>query len=337
MKSLITGITGLAGSHLAEHLLACGDEVIGCAQSGNWNGDAPDHLVEKVDLLPWNVSGPLLSETRHAIEAFEPDAIYHLAAMSAPADCGDAEPNELAAATNIGGTRAVLDLAASLSSRPRVLFTSTCSVYRAVDADNPRVCESAPLGPASGYGKTKLAAEQEVADAVRRRGVDAIVARAFHHTGPRQMPRFMLPEWAEQFARGGRDPIVVQCRDTYLDLGDVRDVVRAYRLLVEKAKTGAIYNVGTGVCRRSGDVLEMLQDRSADKRPIVELSPGCRQQPIADITQLVATTGWQPCIPIEQTIRDVLSYWQDQVVLAPEVADQRDRLLAQSKNGNEFA
>ena len=119
----------------------------------------------------------------------------------------------------------------------------------------------------------------------------------------------MLPEWCHKFARGD-DPVEVTNRDTLFDITDVRDVVRAYRLLVERGQAGEIYNVGGGVPRRSGDLLARLAQLADPTRRIREQQPGRRQQPIADISRLTATTGWKPLIDLQTTIADTYAYWR---------------------------
>ncbi|NQU23334.1 MAG: NAD-dependent epimerase/dehydratase family protein, partial [Candidatus Nealsonbacteria bacterium] len=208
------------------------------------------------------------------------------------------------------GTRRVMELAAELPSRPRVLFVSSSHVYAPVTTETPVVDESAPLQPQRGYGRSKLAAEAEVRRAVEELGCDAVVTRSFQHTGPRQNPRMMLPQWARQFALAGSEPVEVHTRDAMIDLTDVRDVVRAYRLLIERGTRGEVYNVGSGVAVRSGDVLDVLRNLADPQRPIVELHPGRKQDPIANIDRLVQSTGWQPIVPIETTVADTLAWWR---------------------------
>ena len=315
-RALITGISGFVGGFLAEHLLESDDTVLGTSPDGKWLPDSSDTLVQGAcDLIAWDLSRPdgLDLTARANINDFAPDVIYHLAALSVQDDCGEAGPSELALAINVAGTQQVLQLATELPTHPRVLFVSTAHVYAPIAPNRPRVSEESPLGPSRSYGKTKLAAEKEVGHAARQSGCDTVIARAFQHTGPRQVPRLMLPQWVRQVAKNGSEPIEVYTRDAWLDLCDVRDVVRAYRLLVEHGESGGIYNVGTGQSRRSGDILAQLLHIADCRRPVIETRPGPRQEPIADLTRLVACTGWQPTIPLEQTISDTLTYWQQRL------------------------
>lgn len=333
-RALITGISGFVGGFLAEHLLDVGDEVLGASPDGRWMDSSPSHLHAHVEILPWDLArrdGPD-SAIRRRIERFRPEAIYHLAALSIPADCGRDRPTVAARSVNVEGTADVIALANSLCDSqpvpPRLLFAGSSHVYRPVSSDSSPLTqqmlldETAPLGPLYGYGQTKLEAERLVSQAAWRGRFPAIITRAFQHTGPRQSDRMMLPEWARQLAadkNGSAEnkPVEVHTLDAFIDLSDVRDVVRAYRLLVQRQHEAMVYNIGSGVARRSGDLLDLLIQFSGSRRTVVELRPGAKQDPIADISRLQSETGWQPEIPVEQTIEDTLRYWQDRLGSIP--------------------
>lgn len=311
MKAFITGMSGFVGGYLAEHLLASGDEVLGSSRSAKWPLWASDDLRRGAAIIRWDIGRPepLAAETLDQVATFQPDCIYHLAALSVPSDCGTVEPTQRAWEVNVGGTRRVLELAASLDPRPRVLFTSTSHVYGHASRQHHRFDEQAPTAPHRAYGKTKLSAEQEVRSAAKR-GLDTLITRSFQHTGPRQEPRLMLPEWAAQFAQADEGPVRVKHLDTWIDLTDVRDVVRAYRLLCQHGEHGGVYNVGSGVARRTGDILALLARLSGRNREIIELAPGDEcWDPIAEIGRLTAATGWRPEVPLEQTVADTLADW----------------------------
>lgn len=303
MKAFITGITGFVGGHLAEHLLAAGDEVMGLSTSGRWPARTPNELVRNVRLVQGDLSSDESSQgLRPVLRDFAPDCIYHLAAISVPSECGGAEPTPRAIAANIDGTRRVLEWAMDRSIR--VLVVSTSHIYGQPNSRDVLAREDDPPRPKNAYGKTKLMAEGVALDAVRAGQVDAVIARAFQHTGPRQGGSMMLPEWASQLASSA-DTISVRNRDTWIDLSDVRDVVRAYRRLMEHGQRGDIYNVGSGVPRRTGDILDQLIQLSGRAVAVEEKSPGERFDAIADIAKLRKATGWRPEVSVEQTVRDV--------------------------------
>jgi GDP-4-dehydro-6-deoxy-D-mannose reductase len=285
--------------------------VLGASRHGRWPKHVPSRLRDQVPVLQWDLAAPPSAETARQLAEFVPQAVYHLAALSVPADCGAQQPTPAAWAINVEGTSSLLNLVRGLPDRPRVLLASSCHVYAAVDPRQPRVNESAALAPAQGYGKTKLAAEQLVLEAVARGELQAVVARAFHHTGPRQSPRMIIPDWARQFVQG-LDPVRVVCLDTFLDLSDVRDVVRGYRQLLLYGQVGAVYNVGSGQCRRSGDLFHALRQLCDPRRRVIELAPGRRQHPVADVSRMRTDTGWSPQVELTTTLADTLQYWREQ-------------------------
>jgi GDP-4-dehydro-6-deoxy-D-mannose reductase len=307
--AFITGMTGFAGSHLAEHLIQCGDRVAGCSEDGRWRTAAPDALTE-VPLVAWDLSRDDGAAILPVLGRLAPDVVYHLAAVAVPGDCGGAEPNGGAWELNVAGTRRLLSLLGRLPAPPRLVLISSGHVYAPITGDEPRRSEDSPLGPVTAYGKTKLAAEQIVQEHCGATGLNAVIVRSFKHAGPRQNARLMLAEWAIQMSRPGNGPIRVVNLDSYLDMTDVRDVVRAYRLVAEHGRSGEIYNVGSGEARRSGDIYQQMYELAGCRRDTVETSPGLRREAIADIARLRAATGWRPEIPLEQTLRDSLDYWR---------------------------
>ena len=309
MKALITGITGFAGRFLAEHLVACGDQVMGTVRDRTRLPRHDSSWPDSIHVLPWDLATHIPAETRSQIAQFAPETIFHLASISRPADCGGEQPHDMAVRVNVEGTRSVIQLALSLGSPARLVFASSAYVYRNPPTGRLQVTEDAPQDPTSAYGKTKLWAEKEVIKAINTDGLDGVILRAFQHTGPRQPAHFMLPEWTAQLVRG-TDPLPVLSLDSHLDLSDVRDVVRAYRHVAQSGNPHTVLNVGSGRSWRSGDVLELLLRTAGSNHRIQEIHPGVRAHPIADIGRITATTAWAPEIPLEQTVRDTLDYWR---------------------------
>lgn len=311
MRAFITGIGGFVGPHLARHLLDCGDVVAGSTKSATGEHPLPygDETV-RLESVAWDLSRSPSSEFVAFLERFAPTVIYHLAACSVPLGSVTAEQADTAWRVNVAATADLARLAARCSSRPRLVFVSTSHVYAAPAEHSPFVDEAAPLAPLNPYGRSKLAAEQDVARAVRDDGLDAVIVRAFKHVGPGQSPEFMLPQWARQFAERSGRPVEVRNLDSWFDVTDVRDVVRAYRLVAERAASGAVLNVGSGTARRSGDLFESLRRLADPARAYVETQPGRRQESIADCRRLVALTGWRPEIPLDQTVADVWREWR---------------------------
>ncbi|HTN76250.1 MAG TPA: NAD(P)-dependent oxidoreductase [Pirellulaceae bacterium] len=310
MKAFITGIAGFAGTHLTEHLLAAGDEVSGASLSGKWppGPEIPADVRDRVSLIAWDIAADTLP--LDALTRFAPDAIYHLAAISKAADCGQHEPTQVAIDTNVGGTEQVLKLAQALPSQPKVVFISSSYVYGPTNDLKP-IAESSLVAPSGGYGRTKQMAEERV-QAFVQQGGNAVIARSFQHAGPRQLPRFMLAEWCEQFANSTSSPIVIQNRGSYIDLTDVRDVVRAYRLLALQGTAGEAYNVGSGVALRSGEIFDTLRQLVDPNRASDAKADVTKYSAIADIAKIERDLGWQPEISLEQTLRDTYDWFREQ-------------------------
>ena len=295
MRSLITGGRGFVGTWLADHLRELGDEVV-----------AIDREVEITD--PAALLG--------AMSAAAPDAVYHLAALTHVGQSWE-EPLQVLE-VNIIGTAVVLAAARQCGSDPRVLVTSSAEVYGAVtDPDLLPLHESSPTAPLTPYAASKLAAEAVVAQAHLGHGQHVITVRPFNHIGPGQTPNFAVPALAKRIVeadRGGSPTIPVGNLSARRDFTDVRDVVRAYRLLVEAGRPGEVYNVcsgrdvsireiADGLLGLAGTTLEFEIDPSLVRPVEVPVLRG-------DPARLVDATGWKPEVPLDQTLADVLSYWR---------------------------
>jgi len=308
LKALITGVAGFGGRHLKHHLQTQGDEVVGFARAPN-EGDA--------SVYRWDLRNALPTEFEDSLPFDPPEAIYHLAAMSVPSDCGLTQPTDDAWEVNVVGVERIIDFARRYAPNARLVFVSSCYVYSSVVASTAVVSETSPTEPSSAYGKTKLAAENKVVEAAQRGEIDAVIARVFHHTGPGQSSRMMAPEWAcklSELERSNSSEPSIQVRNlsAYLDLSDVRDIVRAYRLLATHGKTGSAYNIGSGIDRSSGEILQSLCELAQLSPEVIETAPQMGQHPIADTTAIRTDTGWSPSIPLEATLVDTLDYWRAQ-------------------------
>ena len=296
MRSLITGGRGFVGHWLADHLRDLGDEVV-----------AIDREVEITD------PAALLA----AMSEAAPDAVYHLAALTHVGQSWD-EPLQVLQ-VNVVGTAAVLAAARQCGTDPRVLVTSSAEVYGAVtDPGRLPLDEGSPTAPLTPYAASKLAAEAVVAQAHLGHGQHVITVRPFNHIGPGQTPNFAVPALAKRIVeadRRGAATIPVGNLSARRDFTDVRDVVRAYRLLVETGRPGGLYNVcsgrdvsireiADGLLQLAGTTLEFETDPSLVRPvevPVLRGDPG----------RLAEATGWKPEIPLEQTLADVLAYWRE--------------------------
>ncbi len=291
VRALVTGASGFVGPHLVAHLEAEGDVAL-CP--GTDITDRESLLGVFVDLRP--------------------DVIYHLAAQ---ADVGGSWNHPLdTLRVNVEGTLNVLDAARRAGAR-RVLTVNSADIYGVVDEDELPLSERAEIRPTSPYAASKAAAEMFCIQATRGYGLDVVRARSFNHLGPGQSDRFVASAIAHRIVEseaGGTDSVRIGNLDARRDFTDVRDVVRAYRLLMISARPGEVYNVCSGVDRAIRDIADMLIGLA--RRPL-SLDPDPElMRPVdlmvvrGDPSKIRSATGWKPRIPIEATLADLLRYWR---------------------------
>ena len=305
VRVLITGGTGFVGTHLIRFLRARAADVAvlasKCRPATNQGLKYYDVDIRDADRV------------RTAVREFTPHHVYHLAGISTVAD-SRADPR-LTYEVNVLGAYNLFEAAMSLPSPPRILNISTSQVYAASSAP---LTEDSPVRPENAYAASKAMAEL-VAMQYRKFSIGGIItARAFNHTGPGQSATFVLPSIARQFAeiQSGKRPPILRLGNLNVnrDFTDVRDVVRAYAMLLEKGKAGEIYNV----CSGNGISLTVVLDRFqalAGTKVTIESDPDkVRSDEISticgDAAKIRAATGWFPEISLETTILDLLEHWR---------------------------
>jgi GDP-4-dehydro-6-deoxy-D-mannose reductase len=288
MRALVTGGTGFVGPHLIAHLVDAGDDVL---EPGDENGDFDIENGAAIDA---------------AFVKLRPEVVYHLAARSSVAASWKDPISFLR--TNVEGTQHVLD-AARAHSVQRVLVVGSSEEYGRVEDGSRPVHEDTPLRPNNPYGVSKVAASYLALQAWLGTGLETIRVRTFTHTGPGQSDAFFVPAFARRVVeadRNGHDAIRTGALDPVRDLLDVRDVVRAYRLLVERGDPGEVYNVCSGVGVAIGDVAHALVARAS--RPLaIEPDPELMRPtevPVltGDPSKLKAATGWSPEFTLDATL-----------------------------------
>jgi GDP-4-dehydro-6-deoxy-D-mannose reductase len=311
--TLVTGAAGFAGSHLLDLLVAeragSHHEDIVAWHRPDSNGEPCRHATGRVR---WEAVDLLDREAvRAAIARIRPTAVYHCAGA---AHVGRAwEQAASTFATNVRGTHHLLDALARVGIESRVLIPSSALVYASADR---ALREDDPLVPSSPYGLSKLA--QEMLAAHAGRSVIVSVARAFNHFGPRQDPFFAASGFARRIAdieRGKWQPeISVGNLDARRDLTDVRDTVRAYRLIMEKGQPGEILNVCSGI---AVEIRELLNKLIAHARVAVRVRiDPARYRPndvpllLGDPSRIRERLGWSPQISLDRTVEDLLAYWR---------------------------
>lgn len=310
--TLVTGAAGFAGSHLLDLLVresSRGTAIVGWRRPGEKGTPPPMRGVtwEAVDILDREA-------VRTAIARLRPSDVYHCAGA---AHVGRAWDHiERTFAINVRGTHHVLDALERAGVESRVLIPSSALVYTPAER---ALGESDPLVPSSPYGVSKLAQEMLAQHAGAR--VTVTVARAFNHFGPRQDPLFAASGFARRIAdieRGRWEPtIAVGNLDARRDLTDVRDTVRAYRLMVEHARPGDVFNVCSGRAIAIRELLDKLIARA--RVPVTIRTDPARLRPndnpllLGDPARITERLGWRPRISLDQTLDDLLDYWRDRV------------------------
>ena len=306
----MTGAAGFAGSHLLD-LLSAGREPIAAwhRPGGTAPRSVPGVEWRGVDLL----DGAAVRAAVRAMPA--PAAIYHLAGAPHVGRSWDRAVSTLAA--NVRGTHHLLDALRLERRAAPLLIPSSAMVYQ---PSNAPLSEDAPLVPPNPYGVSKLAQELLGLHALAD-GLDVRIARPFNHVGPRQNPSFALSDFAKQIAEieaGRRDAeIVVGNLAAERELTDVRDTVRAYRLVIERGRPGRPYNVSSAAPLSIRDALDRLVARARVQVRIrvdpARLRPNDVPRLTGDPARIGAELGWRPEIPLERTLDDVLEYWRSEV------------------------
>lgn len=342
MRVLITGVTGFAGSHLADYILAHHDDVA-LYGTYRWRSrmenleelakrsvldvvegayrDTPKlrgaGRVGRLTLLDCDLTDPVAAE--RLITTVRPDRIFHLAAQTF-VQSSFYEPGSTLI-TNIMAQLNVLEAVRKLPEPPRVHVAGSSEEYGLVHPDEVPMKETNPLRPLSPYAVSKVAQDKLAWQYHRSYGMHVVVTRAFNHTGPRRGTIFATSTFARQIAeieRGLRKPVVyVGDLSPKRDWHDVRDTARAYWLALEKGEPGEAYNVGAGHAHAIGEMLEMLLSFSAVRIRVQEdparLRPSDVPILLADVDKFLKRTGWRPKIPFRQTLHDLLEYWRERV------------------------
>jgi GDP-4-dehydro-6-deoxy-D-mannose reductase len=300
MRAVVTGGLGFVGRHLVEHLREVGDEVVTLDHRG-------DHAVDITD-------GPAVAA---AVADAAPEAVYHLAGW---ADVGASWSDPVGVLrVNAEGTLHVLR-ACTAAGVGRVLAVASADVYGVVTEAELPLTEESPLRPASPYAASKVAADALAQQAFLGHGLGVVRVRPFNHLGPGQSEQFVAPAIAARIARAerdGTDTIAVGNLSARRDVTDVRDVVRAYRLLIERGTAGEVYNVCTGKDLAVQTLADLLVGLAT--RPIELTTDPALLRPVdlpvlrGDASKLRAATGWEPRIAIEQTVADLLDDMRERV------------------------
>jgi len=320
---LVTGCNGFVGRTLVARLAAAGHEVWGVDRSRG-EGDFAGRESRVADLTDGEAFGALLEECA-------PDAIVHLAALSSVRQSFD-DPY----ATLVGNTLPALHIVEHLKRsgrRCRALVVGSAEEYGVLPPERLPITESAPVDPRSPYALSKSIQNQCCRAYSTLYGLDVLMTRSFNHTGPGQSDTFVLSSFARQLVEiqlGRREATLrVGNLDVRRDFLDVRDVCAAYELLLEKGSAGETYNVCSGTSHRIGDLLERLRALAGVKVDVRVDPARLRPVDMPDLRgsagKLAGHTGWEPTVPIEDTLRALLDDWRERLAPRPGAGAERGR------------
>jgi GDP-4-dehydro-6-deoxy-D-mannose reductase len=315
LRALITGISGFVGSHLAEYLLAHTDWQVAGTVYGR--PDNISHLHDRLLVYPAELSR--LEVVRFIVEDTRPDAIFHLAAQPIPA-LSQVDP-WFTLENNIRAQLNVLETVAHMKLPCRVLVVGSSEEYGQVAPNDLPIRETTPLQPTTAYAVSKISQDFLGLQYYLSHGVEAIRVRPFNHIGPRQRRGFVAPDFAHQIVEieaGLRAPqVMVGALDVERDFSDVRDIVRGYYLALTQGEPGEVYNLGRGEAYSVRTLLDTLVRQSSAEITVVQDPARMRSvnvpRIVADCSKIRARTGWQPEIPFEQSLQDVLDFWRAQM------------------------
>jgi GDP-4-dehydro-6-deoxy-D-mannose reductase len=314
--ALITGISGFAGSHLAEELLTSGFDVSGTLFPGESTHNLSG-IKSQLRLVKLNILNE--KKCRDQIVSLQPDYIFHLAALASVGKSFQLEKDTFR--VNFEGTVNLLAAAREAKRLRSLVFVSSPEVFGKSRATAGTLKEDDPFEPISPYGISKAAAENACRYYFRQHGVPVVIARAFNHTGPRQTPDFAVPAFACQIAviEAGLQRPVLKVGDLSArrDLSDVRDIVRGYRLTATKGKPGQVYQLCSGKSVALKDVVERMLAMSSKK---IKLQVDRTRLRKAEIPILRGSNrkaahelGYKVRYRLRDTIADTLKFWREQI------------------------
>ncbi len=315
MRVLITGITGFAGSHLADLCLSKkGVELYGIVR---WRSRTEniEHIWDKVKLIECDLRDA--TSTRDAIEEIRPDYIFHLAAQSFVPTSWNAPTESLV--TNIIGQLNVFEAVRKIRLGCRIQIACSSEEYGMVYPEEVPIRETNPLRPLSPYAVSKVGQDMLAYQYFMSYRTDVVRTRGFNHTGPRRPAIFVCSDFAKQIIdieRGIREPVIrVGNLDARRDFTDVRDIARGYWLALEKGKSGEVYNLCSGTSHRIGEILDMLLSLAGVRAEVKQDAARLRPSDVPHLEgandKFRADTGWKLDIPFEQTLRDLLDFWRN--------------------------
>lgn len=316
MRALITGVTGFAGSHLADYLISHSDlEVWGTDISGNDRNIA--HIKEDLDFVVGDMSQPDVASD--ILTRAQPDYIFHLAAQAfVPASWRDPWQT---IANNIRAQLNILQALVKSDARPRMLIVGSADEYGMITPDELPITEATPLRPYSPYAVSKVAQDMLGYQYFASHDLPIVRVRPFNHIGARQSPAFVASDFAKQIAEveaGSHEPkLQVGNLEAKRDFTDVRDIVRAYHLALEYGEAGEVYNLGAEQAYSIREILDMLLDVSQVEIEVVPDPARLRPCDVpvveCDCSKFRQQTGWRAAVSLRESLLEILNYWRERI------------------------
>lgn len=315
-RALITGITGFAGSHLAELLLSQGYEVYGTTRPRS-KTEHIDHIRDDLKLYDADLIDSHSIQT--VLAGVKPDIIFHLAAQAFVPSSWSSPATTME--SNVIGTIHLFESVRRAKINPIIQIACSSEEYGLVHQNETPITEENKLRPLSTYAVSKVGMDFLGYQYFKSYGMKIIRTRGFNHTGPRQGDVYVCSTFAKQIAMieaGKREPVIkVGNLESYRDFTDVRDMVRAYLLSVEHCDAGDVYNICSEKTWQIQKVLDLLCSMSRAKITVQEDPERMRPSDVVlllgDCNKFRKKTGWNIQIPFEQTMEDLLGYWRQRV------------------------
>lgn len=318
MRALITGITGFAGSHLAEYILANhpDTEVYGIMR---WRSRTENiqAIEERIELIECDLRDATSVKT--LLGRVRPDKVFHLAAQSYVPASWNAPAESLT--TNVLGQLNIFEAIRELKIEPWIQLACSSEEYGLVHEDELPIKETNPLRPLSPYAVSKIGQDYLGYQYHKSFGLKVVRTRGFNHDGPRRGEVFVSSNFAKQLIEVEKEkkPAVLHVGnlEARRDFTDVRDIVRGYWLATERCEAGEVYNICSGKAYSIQEVLDRLIELSGVNVKVetdpARLRPSDVPVLLGDYTKFKTATGWEPKIPYEKTLADMLEYWRETI------------------------
>jgi GDP-4-dehydro-6-deoxy-D-mannose reductase len=318
VRALITGYTGFAGSHLADYILKNHPdvEVFGIKR---WRSrtENVEHLAGKVKVLHCDLRDAV--SVHNVLKEVKPDRIFHLAAQSFVPTSWEAPSDTVT--TNVISQINIFEAVRELKLQPRIQLACSSEEYGMVSENEVPIKETNPLRPLSPYAVSKVTQDYLGYQYNKSYGIFIVRTRGFNHTGPRRGDVFVTSNFAKQIAdieKGNKPPVIYTGNlEAKRDFTDVRDMVRAYWLSLEKGEAGEVYNLSSNSTHSIQSMLDKLLSFSTIKIEVKQDPARMRPSDVmilwGDNSKFVKQTGWKPEIPFEKTMKDLLDYWRERV------------------------